>query len=195
MKKIILASGSPRRKQLLEMMGLEFEVSPSTYEEDMSHSSDPYELAKFLSLKKAQDVALKHKQDNAIIIAADTLISCDDKIFGKPHTPERAKEMLNAMSGRAHYVITGYTLIDTETNQIISDTKKTKVYFRELTQREIDAYIATGEPLDRAGAYAIQEKGSFLVEKVEGDYSNFMGLPVNDVMLALRKLGVKVMGE
>lgn len=185
--KIILASSSPRRKQLLEQTRINFEVDPSNYEEDMSYSNDPHELAKFLSLKKAQEVSQRRKEE-AIIIGADSIISCNGKIYGKPHTQERAKEMLTAMSGKTHEVITGYTLINTKTNQTISNSKATKVFFKNLKEEEINSYIATGEPLDKAGAYAIQEKGAFLVDKIEGDYNNVVGLPISDVISALEDL-------
>ncbi len=191
MRKIILASESPRRKQLLQQVGLKFQIDPSGYEEDMNHSKDPYELAEFLSLKKAQNVANKYKDE--IIIAGDSLISCNGEIFGKPHTPERAREMLKALSGITHEVISGYALIDTRTNKIISGAKGTKVYFRKLEENEIMSYIKTGEPLDRAGAYAIQEKGAFLIDKIEGDYTNVIGLPITEIIQSLRKLGLKVM--
>lgn len=188
MRKIILASSSIRRKEILEKIGLDFEVHPSSYEEDMSHTKDPRELAEFLSIQKAKNLVCKFRDDDVIIIGADTLISCDGEIYGKPHTPERAKEMLQAMSGRSHEVITGYALIETRTMKIISGAESTRVFFKKLNEAEIDRYIATGEPLDRAGAYAIQEKGEFLVDKIEGDYDNIIGLPSARIIESLNMI-------
>lgn len=189
MKNIILASTSPRRKQLLEQVGVKFDIEPSSYEEDMTLDMSPIELAKHLSLGKAKAVADKHTGENAVVIGSDTFISYKDKVLGKPHTAEKAKEMLNMLSGQQHQVITGYSLIDCASGEIISEAEVIEVYFRDLSEEEIDAYIATGEPLDRAGAYAIQEKGALLVRKIDGDYFALVGLPVGPVTLGLKKLG------
>lgn len=189
MKKIILASTSPRRKQLLEQVGVVFDIEPSSYEEDMTLDMPSVELAKYLSLGKAQAVADKHVGENVVVIGSDTFISYQDKVLGKPHTSERAKEMLQMLSGKQHQVITGYSIIDCSNGETISEAETIQVYFRDLTEKEIDAYIATGEPLDRAGAYAIQEKGALLVQKIEGDYFALVGLPVGPVVRALQKIG------
>lgn len=191
MKKIILASQSPRRKQLLEQIGLKFEVDPSNYEEDMTLKMDPARLAEQLSLGKAKDVAKRHK--NSIIISADTIVAVDNEVFGKPKTPEKAKYMLQKLSGRAHSVITGFTIIDTETNKQISKSVETKVYFKKLSEEEMDAYIATGEPLDKGGGYAIQGLASLFVEKIEGDYFNIVGLPILALTEELKNFGVKIL--
>lgn len=190
MRKIILASTSPRRKELLEKTGLPFEIVASNYEEDMTLVLPPHELAKHLSKGKVDAVAQDYK--DAIIIAADTFIVFGDKILGKPHTPKKAKETLAMLSGGTHSIVTGFTIIDTQTGKNISRTTETKVHFRKLTIEEIDAYVATGEPLDKAGAYGIQGLGSELVDKIEGSFSNVVGLPVEDVMAALKDLGVEV---
>ena len=165
MKKLILASSSATRKILLSDASLSFEVDPSSYEEDMTLPMSPKELVVYLSKGKAVDVAQRHK--DAIILGADTVIVYQDKVLGKPYTPEMAKEMLKMLSGKQHSAITGFTVIDTETNNIISKAVETKVFFRDLTDQEIDDYIATGEPLNKAGAYAILEKGSTLIEKIK----------------------------
>jgi septum formation protein len=190
MKKIILASQSPRRKQLLEQIGLKFEIYPSNYEEDMTLNMEPIKLAEFLSLGKAKDVA--QKQKSSIIISADTIVAVDGEVFGKPKTPERAKYMLQKLSGRAHSVITGFTIIDAEINRQISKSVETKVYFKNLSEKEIDAYIATGEPLDKGGGYAIQGLAALFVEKIEGDYFNIVGLPILALTIELKNFGVNI---
>lgn len=191
MKKIILASQSPRRKALLSQIGLNFEIDPSNYEEDMSLKMNPNKLAEFLSLGKAEDVAKKHK--HSIIISADTIVAIDDEVFGKPKTNERARYMLNKLSGRAHSVITGFTIIDTDTNRKISKSVETKVYFKSIQKKEMDAYIATGEPLDKGGGYAIQGIAALFVEKIEGDYFNIVGLPILSLVEELKKFGVDIL--
>ena len=193
MRKIILASTSPRRKELLEQIGLEFLIEPSGYEEDMNQKMSPEELARFLSHQKALDVAEKHKGEDSLVIGADTFIAFEGGVLGKPHTAEKAKEMLSAMSGKAHSVLSGFTIIDTKDDKIISKAVETRVYFRDLSEEEINAYIASGEPLDRAGAYEIQGLGGLLVYKIEGDYTNIVGLPVTEVALALKEFGVNIL--
>lgn len=191
MKKIILASQSPRRKDLLKQVGLEFEIDPSNYEEDMSLKMDPLKLVEYLSLGKAKDVAKRHK--DAIIISADTIVALDGEIFGKPKTAERAKEMLQKFSGKAHAVLTGFTIIETDTNKQISKSVETKVYFKNLSEKEIDAYVATGEPLDKGGGYAIQGLAALFIEKIEGDYFNIVGLPIFPLIEELKKFGISVL--
>ncbi|MBN1367680.1 MAG: septum formation inhibitor Maf [Dehalococcoidales bacterium] len=191
MKKIILASGSPRRKELLEKIGLKFEVEAGDIEEDLNVGLPPRELAEKLSLQKAQAAAEKYP--DAIIIAADTIGVFEGKIIGKPHAATEAKKMLSMLSGKSHLVITGYTIIDTETRKTVTKSIETKVYFRKLTKAEIDAYVKTGEPLDKAGAYAIQGLGALIVEKIEGDYYNVIGLPLSSLTESLREFGVKIL--
>jgi len=146
----------------------------------------------YLSLGKATDVAKRHK--DAVIISADTIVALDGEIFGKPKTSERAKYMLQKMSGRAHSVLTGFTIIDTETKKQISKSVETKVYFKNLSEKEIDAYIATGEPLDKGGGYAIQGLAALFIEKIEGDYFNIVGLPIFPLTEELKNFGVSVFG-
>lgn len=191
MKKIILASSSPRRKTLLDQVGLKFDIDPSSYEEDMTLKMEPAKLAEFLSLGKAKDVAKRH--DDAIIISADTVVAVGGEIFGKPKTPEKAKYMLEKMSGKSHSVITGFTIIDTGSGKEISKSVETKVYFKNLSEEEINAYIATGEPLDKGGAYAIQGLAALLVEKIEGDYFNVVGLPILALTEELKNFGIKIL--
>jgi septum formation protein len=191
MKKIILASASPRRKELLEKIGLKFKVEPGGITEDLTSDLPPQELAKKLSRGKASAVSKKHPE--AIIIAADTIGVFEGKIIGKPHTTTEAKKMLRMLNGKSHLVITGFTIIDTKTGKIISKSVETKVYFCKLTKAEIDAYIATGEPLDKAGGYAIQGLGALIVEKIEGDYYNVIGLPLSALVESLKGFGIKVL--
>ncbi len=192
MKKVILASASPRRKELLEKTGIPFVVEVSDYEEDNSLKLKPLELAKTLSAGKAKAVSERHKGEDAVIIGADTFIVLDNKILGKPHTPEKAKEMIKGMNGRAFSVITGFTIIDVKSDKEVSKAVESRVYFRKLTEKEIENYVRTGEPLNKAGAYAIQETGSVLTGKIEGDYTNIVGLPLPALIKELKKFGINI---
>ena len=191
MRRIVLASASPRRKQLLEQIGLRFEVEPSDYEEDIASGSEPHEMAKRLSLGKARAAARKHRK--ALIIAADTFVVFGDRILGKPHSNAEAREMLRALNGQAHSVISGFTILDTETGKVVSWSVETRVHMRKLTLRDIDGYVRSKEPLDKAGGYAIQGRGAVLVERIEGDYFNVVGLPLSALADALREFGIKVL--
>ena len=191
MRRIILASASSRRKELLEQIGLQFQVDPGNNDEEIASASEPHEMAKKLSLGKARSAAPRHP--NAIIIAADTIVGLGDRIFGKPHTNAEAKEMLRALNGRTHSVITGFTLLDTETGKALSRSVETKVCMKKLTPKEIEGYVRTKEPLDKAGGYAIQGRGAVLVDRIEGDQSNVVGLPLSALAEGLREFGVKVL--
>ena len=190
MKKLILASTSPRRKEILSKTGLEFDVVPSDYEEDMTLDLPPESLAEFLSAGKAHAVASKNP--GAVVIAADTFVVHGHHRLGKPHTKERAKEMLQMLSGKAHYIVTGVTIVDTDTGQTRSFHEKTHVHVAELSEELIDQYVRTGEPLDKAGAYALQEMGALLIEKTEGDFFNAMGLPLRRLVHELKAFEVEV---
>ena len=185
MKKIILASSSLTRKNLLTKAGLSFEVDPSNYEEDITLPMSHAELVVHLSKGKAEDVAKKHK--DAIVVGGDTIIVYKDNVLGKPHTSEKAKEMLQMLSSKEHSAFTGYTIIDTGNNNQVSRAVETKIFFKNLTDKEMDDYIASGEPLNKAGAYAILEGGGKFVEKLEGSESNVAGLPMEEFMEDLRK--------
>ena len=191
MKTIILASASPRRKELLEKIGLKFEAEPSDYEEYLPSEGEPHELAKKLSLEKAERVARRHKK--AIVIAADTFLVFRGKLLGKPRNEAEAKEMLKALNGMSHSVITGFSIVDKDNKKILTKSVETKIYLRKLTAKEIDAYVKSKEPLDKAGAYAIQGLGSVIVEKIEGDYFNVIGLPLSALAESLKEFGVRIL--
>jgi len=184
-KKIILASGSPRRKELLEKAGISFEVLVSEYEEDMTLPLSPGELVKYLSRGKAETVAKKHT--GAIIISADTIVVYRDTVLGKPHTENRAREMLRLLSGKQHSVFTGFTIILKDEEKIISRAVESKVFFKTLSEEEINEYILTGEPLEKAGAYAVQMLGQKFIQKIEGDIPNIIGLPITEILKELQE--------
>ena len=190
-RKIILASASPRRKEILGKTGLKFSVDAGDYKEDMDLALKPRQLARFLSSEKAKAVAVKYA--SALVIAADTFIVFQGSLLGKPHTREEARRMLTLLNGRQHSVLTGFTVIDTRTGKKLSRSVETKVFFKKMTGQEIESYVKTGEPLDKAGAYAIQGFGAVLVKKIEGDYFNVMGLPLRSLTGVLRKFGVSVL--
>ncbi|HSW89071.1 MAG TPA: Maf family protein [Candidatus Saccharimonadales bacterium] len=187
MKKIILASTSTQRKEILDTSGIEFVVEPSGYFEDMTLPLSPHALVKHLSQGKAEAVAARHT--NAIVIGADTIVVIDDKIFGKPYTSEKAKEMLMFLNGKQNTIVTGVTIIDTDTNRKEFFIDETNVFFKNMPESAIDAYIQSGEPLDKAGAYAIQGLGAEFIEKIEGDQLNAIGLPLDKVLEIVKKFG------
>jgi septum formation protein len=187
-QKIILASTSPRRKALLAKIIKGFRIIPSNYEEDMTLKLDSKELAKTLSYGKAAEVA---KREEGIIIGSDTFISFNNEKLGKPHTPKRAREMLKKLSGKTHEIYTGIAIINTETKKEIIDYEITKITFKKLTEKEIQDYIKTGEPLDKAGAYALQGLAKKFIEKIEGSRTAAIGLPLEKLKEKLNEMGVK----
>jgi len=193
MKKIILASGSPRRKELLNQIGLQFEVVPSNYEEDMSLKMPPRKLAEFLSLQKASDVAKRTKGIDGVVIAADTFVVYKNHRLGKPHTEAKALEMLKMLNGKVHSVVTGFTIIDLVTDKRVTKSSETKLYFRKLSDEQLKKYISSGETLDKAGAYAIQGLGATLIKKIKGDYYNVVGLPLADLLDELDNFEINIL--
>ena len=187
-KPIVLASASPRRKELLKNLGLTFTVDRAEATEILNIGLKPAELAKSISLRKAQAAASRHA--DSIIIAADTFGVLDGVILGKPVDAHHASKMLAELSGRCHSVITGFTVIDSTTGRIVSRSVETRVYFRKLSRSEIGRYVKSGEPLDKAGAYAIQGLGALLVERIEGDYYNVIGLPLCALAEVLKRFGI-----
>lgn len=185
MKSIILASKSPRRKELLRKIGLKFKIIESEYEEIVDPKLTPHELVEKFSLEKAKAV-FKNDKDS-IIIAADTIVACDGKILGKPKDRADAKRMLEFLSGKTHLIITAFTIISG--NNVITKSEKTKVNMRKISEREIDSYLETKEPYDKAGAYAIQEEGSKFIQGIDGDFDNAVGLPILTLVQELKKMG------
>jgi septum formation protein len=185
MRKIILASGSPRRRELLTEAGFEFDIIKSNYVEDMTLPMKPKDLAKHLSLGKAKDV-LQYVFEPAVIVAADTFVVFHDSVLGKPKTTEDAVNMLRMLSGHTHSVITGFTLIDTKTKDTYQEAVESTITFRDLSEDEISSYVATGEPMDKAGAYAIQGGAKGFVKEVQGSITNIIGLPMDELLLALK---------
>ena len=191
MGKIILASQSPRRRQLLEQMGITgFVVCPAQGEEDMGAHLPPDRLSEALALAKAREVAAQAGPED-MIIAADTIVTLDHQVLGKPHSREEAVSMREILSGRHHVVYTGLAVL--RGGETVSDHEGTEVRFRPLSREEIEAYVATGEPMDKAGAYGIQGRGALLVEGIVGDYFNVMGLPVCKLGQILNRFGVKTL--
>lgn len=192
--KIILASASPRRQELLTQVGLSYTVIPSMCEEKITKTA-PDEVVKELSCQKAQDVAAKLSEEGeALVIGADTVVSCDGKILGKPSSKEDAVSMLSMLQGRSHRVYTGVTMLYRSASDTQWETATfaecTKVVFYPMSEEEIRRYVDTKEPMDKAGAYGIQGKCAAFIERIEGDYNNVVGLPVARVCLWLRKRGI-----
>ncbi|MEK9135993.1 MAG: Maf family protein [Bacteroidota bacterium] len=179
-KPLVLASQSPRRIALLSQIGLAPQVVPSSVEEDFDPGSLPSENAMRLAAAKAMDVGTRF--DNAVIIGADTIVVLEGKCLGKPLRPEEAIEMLERLSGRTHVVVTGFALLDRPSDRLVVDFESTKVTFRELPRKEIESYVASGSPMDKAGAYGIQDDyGAVFVSRIEGCYYNVVGLPLSKV--------------
>lgn len=191
MSRFILASSSPRRVEILNILGVKFDVIPSSYEEVITGKS-PQKLVTEFARAKALDVA-SGSTKNKIVIAADTIVFKDDEILGKPNSRTDAFRMLKKLSGSYHSVITGICIIDTNSNEILEDYEETIVYFKELSDGEINKYIDSKEPLDKAGAYGIQGLGSIFVKKIDGCYFNVVGLPIFKLNVLLGKMGVDLL--
>lgn len=186
--RIVLASQSPRRRELLERMGItHFDILPARGEEHADPSLPPHLLVEELARQKAMEIAARVGRDD-LVIAADTVVAIDGQVLGKPRSREHAMEMLRDLSGREHHVYTGFTLC--RGNEVVTGHEDTAVRFRPLTDEEIAAYVDTGEPMDKAGAYGIQGRGCVLVEGIRGDYYNVVGLPVCRLAQALLPFGV-----
>jgi septum formation protein len=190
MKKIILASTSPRRHALLRQIGLKFEIVPSNYEEDMTLKLLPNKLAMFLARGKAYDVAKRKK--SGIVIGVDTFVVLNKEVIGKPHNKIKAKETLQKISNKTLKVYSGVAIIDAKTKKEIIDYEISKVKIRKISASEIRKYIATKEPLDKAGAFGMQGLGAIFVSKIDGCYSNVVGLPLHNLEKNLAKLGIDI---
>ncbi|HEY6873112.1 MAG TPA: Maf family nucleotide pyrophosphatase [Geobacteraceae bacterium] len=185
--RIILASASPRRVELLASAGVEFEVVAGDAPEELLPGELPEDHVLRLAREKALNVA--GKAEGRFFIGADTVVVCDGEIMGKPRDAADAARMLRKLSGVAHAVITGFAVYDRERGDAVAEAVTTKVCFKQLREEEIDAYIATGCPFDKAGAYAIQGGAAHMVQRIDGSYTNVVGLPLCEVVEALRRIG------
>lgn len=182
---LILASQSPRRRILLRQIGLTFTVRPSDVPENVLDHEAPAHNAKRIALSKAVEIAKLVK--DGIVIGADTIVVLGDRILGKPRTPVEATKMLKSLSGRMHTVYTAFALVDARTQRKIVQVEKTKVWFRKLSSQEIADYVASGSPMDKAGAYGIQDDyGAVFVKRVEGCFYNVVGFPLTKFYMALQ---------
>jgi septum formation protein len=178
--KLILASQSPRRRNLLKQAGIDFSVIPSSFDENSVKLSSPDVYVRQLAESKAMDISEQYPA--SWVIGADTIVFIDDTILGKPGSRSEARNMLKRLSGKTHQVLTGYCVCSQRIDRLFSDAVKTDVCFKNLTEREINWYINSGEPFGKAGAYAIQGIGAFLVKRIDGSYTNVVGLPVCEVV-------------
>ena len=185
---IILASKSPRRRYLLEQAGLKFSVIPSSIDEAKTPLCSPDTYVRILSEAKADDISKKYPEK--WVIGADTIVLKNNDILGKPRSRDEARTMLKQLSGQVHQVLTGYAVCCKAKNKMFSETIKTDVQFKNLTHDEIEWYVHTTEPFDKAGSYAIQGLGTFLVQSINGSYTNVVGLPVCEVIEFLIREGV-----
>ena len=189
---MILASQSPRRRELLGQMGFSFTVRPAKGEELPHPELIPAQLVEELARQKALEVSAEAASDD-VVVAADTVVAIDGKVLGKPHDKVHAAQMLSALSGREHTVYTGVAVKRGET--LLVEHEATQVRFRPLTEREIDLYIKTGEPMDKAGSYGIQGCGALLVEGIRGDYFNVVGLPICRLGRMLAQVGEDALAQ
>ncbi|AKX93289.1 septum formation protein Maf [Moorella thermoacetica] len=193
MSKLVLASASPRRRELLARLGLPFTIQPSRIDESVYRHLPPAARVEALALAKAR--AMAAGLTDALVLGADTLVVCEGRVLGKPDSPAAAARMLAFLSGRTHTVYTGVAVVQAPRGPEGVTHARTAVTFRHLTPDQIEAYVATGEPLDKAGAYGIQGRGALLVAGIEGDYFNVVGLPLVQVEELLAIFGVDVWGR
>ena len=191
--RIILASGSPRRRELLDQIGTKYEVRPSEADETIT-STIPSEVVKELALRKGKEVAA-HYEEEVVILSADTVVANEGKILGKPKDDEEAAEMINSIQGKSHEVYTGVAIIiKREEEKIINFAVETKVKVVPMTEEDMKGYLRTGEHRDKAGAYAIQGKFAPYIEGIEGDYYNVVGFPISRICKELSKEGINIIG-
>lgn len=186
---LVLASSSPRRKELLKTLGIKFEVIPSHVDEVRFHAESPEDFALRASTEKALAVARDLTVDS-VVIGADTIVVVDGEILGKPRDKEEAKSMLSKISGREHKVITGFSIVKAKTEVLHVEYLESRVKIKALAAWEIEGYIKTAEPMDKAGAYGAQGIGAFMVEEIQGSFTNVVGLPLAQLVDALTKLGI-----
>jgi septum formation protein len=183
---LVLASASPRRKEMLGRIGLGFKIIPADVDEGLLPGESAEQAARRLSELKARTVA--GQQPGSLVLAADTLVVLGERIMGKPESPSQARDMLRALSGREHQVVSGFCLRSPRWQE--SGVAMSRIKFRELSAAEVAAYVNSGEPLDKAGAYAVQGQGAALVERVEGSYTNVVGMPLGAIVSLLLNRGV-----
>jgi len=188
-RKIILASKSPRRQEILSSGDIEFNVEPSGITENIEEELSPRQLAEELSKRKAQYVAKLHSL--SIVIGADTVVALGNRVLDKPISESDATETLRTLSGKTHQVFTGFTIIDAKSGKSLTSSEKTDVTFRTLTDEEIRTYVDSGDPMDKAGAYGIQSGAGIFIDHIDGDYLNVVGLP-STIFPALEEFGIKV---
>ena len=186
--KLILASASPRRRELLGLFGIPFEIRAADIDETMEPNGSPFDEVGRVSRLKA---LATERSGEDVVIAADTIVVLGSQILGKPHSPEEAKQMLRSLSGRDHQVMTGLTVLRGETCRTV--TEITHIHFRQLLEREIEAYVQSGEPMDKAGSYGIQGGAALFAEGMSGDYYNVMGLPVCTLWKLLREIAPELL--
>ncbi len=185
--KLILASASPRRKELLKLVGLNFEIKPSNVRETFLKGETPVEHVLRLSEEKALSVSVDNP--DVWVLGADTIVIINGEVLGKPAVADEARKMLRKLSGRKHKVITGFCLTRKDTDEMIKNTVESSVVFKEISEGEIDWYVRKKEPYDKAGGYAVQGIGAFFIKEIQGSYTNVVGLPLCEVMEALKKVG------
>ena len=183
MKKVILASNSPRRREILGKF-INFEAVTTEVKEDNDFYKSPDTLVMALAFEKANSVAVKH--EDAIVIGADTIVEIEGEILGKPKSREDAKRMMEKLRGKSHKVITGFSIIDLSSDKKYMDYEVTEVVFKDLSDEEIEAYLNKAEYMDKAGAYGIQDEAALFVEKIEGDYLNIVGFPISKIYTVLK---------
>lgn len=191
MQNLILASSSPRRRELLRQIGLTFEVIPPDIDETQHKNEEPLRYVQRLAEEKALAVANNHAQ--GLVLGSDTIVVLENTILGKPATEEEAVQTLHTLSNNTHTVYTGFSIVNAANGEAVTDYGQANVTFRALDEDEIRAYVATGSPMDKAGAYGIQEDlGAVFIERIEGDYYTVVGLPLMKVYLALRNLSKNI---
>jgi septum formation protein len=194
--KLVLASASPRRQELISLLGLPVRILPSRVDEDTPDHWSPSQIVEGLSARKAlavkEELLSTDDDDSCIIVGSDTIVVLNGKVMGKPRDVREAEQMLRQLAGETHEVYTGVTCFRVTDAKTVTTHRITKVKMRNLTSDQISRYVATGEPMDKAGAYGIQEIGSLLVESIEGCYFNVVGLPVSLLAIMLEQFGVTI---
>lgn len=187
---LILASGSPRREELLKRLGLNFTTVPSKINEKKFNKLNPVDMVCELAIAKAEEVA--QLVEDTVVIGADTIVVYKEGVLGKPTDKEDAKNMLKKLQGKKHSVLTGIAVLETDTGKVLVDYDKTDVYMRSLEPAEINGYVNTGEPMDKAGAYGIQGLGGVFIERINGSYFTVMGLPLHKLVIMLKEFSINI---